>query len=339
MSKIQRNEPCPCGSGKKYKKCCGASNVTEINPKFINNELNRLQQELISFAFKKYDKQIKQLFKMYANPFLQEEDETANIYNTGLTIWIIFNVPFIDKKQTIFDVFYKWNQSSLSLQTKNILAKWTDTVPAVYEVVSVNKDSKQVVTIQDISTDELYYIPFQEGDEFIKGSIIIGALVPYMNYHNFPVAMIKLYRHDKDALLQLMEQYPDDKGGIVEYFPAFLGEALTLGVEPDKWDNPIHEMVAQRFAKHMVNKDMEDDIILKGIELWNQYCKKEQPSFKRIEAYAAALDYLSQKTFLNETTITQGQIAKEYDASPVTVSTNVRKLANSLEDQVKGMGS
>jgi uncharacterized protein YecA (UPF0149 family) len=23
VSKIGRNEPCPCGSGKKYKKCCG----------------------------------------------------------------------------------------------------------------------------------------------------------------------------------------------------------------------------------------------------------------------------------------------------------------------------
>ena len=22
--KISRNEPCPCGSGKKYKRCCGA---------------------------------------------------------------------------------------------------------------------------------------------------------------------------------------------------------------------------------------------------------------------------------------------------------------------------
>ena len=22
--KISRNEPCPCGSGKKYKKCCGS---------------------------------------------------------------------------------------------------------------------------------------------------------------------------------------------------------------------------------------------------------------------------------------------------------------------------
>ncbi|MDX1503354.1 MAG: SEC-C metal-binding domain-containing protein [Thermoanaerobaculia bacterium] len=23
-AKVGRNEPCPCGSGKKYKKCCGA---------------------------------------------------------------------------------------------------------------------------------------------------------------------------------------------------------------------------------------------------------------------------------------------------------------------------
>ncbi len=25
--KIGRNEPCPCGSGKKYKKCCGLSGI------------------------------------------------------------------------------------------------------------------------------------------------------------------------------------------------------------------------------------------------------------------------------------------------------------------------
>jgi len=27
--KTDRNDPCPCGSGKKYKKCCGASGVLE----------------------------------------------------------------------------------------------------------------------------------------------------------------------------------------------------------------------------------------------------------------------------------------------------------------------
>nr|WP_233217455.1 SEC-C metal-binding domain-containing protein [Trinickia dabaoshanensis] len=25
--KIGRNDPCPCGSGKKFKKCCGAASV------------------------------------------------------------------------------------------------------------------------------------------------------------------------------------------------------------------------------------------------------------------------------------------------------------------------
>ena len=30
-SKVGRNEPCPCGSGKKYKKCCGASSPSTIH--------------------------------------------------------------------------------------------------------------------------------------------------------------------------------------------------------------------------------------------------------------------------------------------------------------------
>ena len=29
--KVGRNDPCPCGSGKKYKKCCGAVDATQEN--------------------------------------------------------------------------------------------------------------------------------------------------------------------------------------------------------------------------------------------------------------------------------------------------------------------
>ena len=29
MAKIGRNDPCPCGSGKKYKKCCLEKDLTE----------------------------------------------------------------------------------------------------------------------------------------------------------------------------------------------------------------------------------------------------------------------------------------------------------------------
>jgi hypothetical protein len=33
MSKINRNDPCPCGSGKKYKKCCGPKEEQTRKPR------------------------------------------------------------------------------------------------------------------------------------------------------------------------------------------------------------------------------------------------------------------------------------------------------------------
>jgi tetratricopeptide (TPR) repeat protein len=50
MAKISRNAPCPCGSGKKYKKCC-----------LLQDESNTLEER----------KNIKQNTKM---PFYQEDD-------------------------------------------------------------------------------------------------------------------------------------------------------------------------------------------------------------------------------------------------------------------------
>ncbi|NQT46139.1 MAG: SEC-C domain-containing protein [Candidatus Omnitrophica bacterium] len=39
---VERNRPCPCGSGKKYKKCCG--NPTHHRPFFIIRLMKRLRE-------------------------------------------------------------------------------------------------------------------------------------------------------------------------------------------------------------------------------------------------------------------------------------------------------
>ena len=43
MSKISRNDPCPCGSGKKYKKCCGLKEQQARKPK-LSNPISVLHQ-------------------------------------------------------------------------------------------------------------------------------------------------------------------------------------------------------------------------------------------------------------------------------------------------------
>ena len=54
MSKIGRNQPCPCGSGKKYKKCCGQNaqakalnEVAKIGPRWIEQLVDKTLEEAL----------------------------------------------------------------------------------------------------------------------------------------------------------------------------------------------------------------------------------------------------------------------------------------------------
>ncbi|NJP36191.1 YecA family protein [Alkalicoccus luteus] len=48
---VSRNAPCPCGSGKKYKKCCGATNVIAMPVRRLEDELEKLIQAVIKSIF------------------------------------------------------------------------------------------------------------------------------------------------------------------------------------------------------------------------------------------------------------------------------------------------
>ena len=55
--KIGRNDPCPCGSGKKYKKCClhkATSPVTSLGRRKIRRTEGELVPALMEYAQKCY---------------------------------------------------------------------------------------------------------------------------------------------------------------------------------------------------------------------------------------------------------------------------------------------
>jgi hypothetical protein len=57
MKSVGMNESCPCGSGKKYKKCCGAKEAVSITH-VIEGEIDDLQKRLIHFALDHYEEEI-----------------------------------------------------------------------------------------------------------------------------------------------------------------------------------------------------------------------------------------------------------------------------------------
>lgn len=48
MNKIGRNNPCPCGSGKKYKKCCATVDATPLSAGTYNQQNSFTQADRAS---------------------------------------------------------------------------------------------------------------------------------------------------------------------------------------------------------------------------------------------------------------------------------------------------
>jgi hypothetical protein len=53
MSKIGRNNLCPCGSGKKYKKCCMMKKqASSFTRSLVQKKTNELLTDILAFAEK-----------------------------------------------------------------------------------------------------------------------------------------------------------------------------------------------------------------------------------------------------------------------------------------------
>ncbi|WP_407058215.1 hypothetical protein [Tigheibacillus jepli] len=300
----------------------------------LNAELYRLHQGLISFATNKYANTINQQIKLLEKPFLKDE-ETKDIFQTGLTPWIVAHVPCLENHQTIFQSYYRKNKSKMSPSARNMLAKWSNISPSVYEVVSIDRPMKHFVLIKDVMTENAFYIPFQNANEFMEGSLLIGVVIPFANHHNFFFTMIKLFHRDTAAYRDLLQEYTKRGYGLTKQFPEFLARALTNMLDEVHWKKPEHEEVARLFVEHMVNRNMDDKLIVDGISLWQTYCRTKNPPLKKIAPYAAALDYYVQKNVAEKISLNQVQLAKEYGTSPAMISTIFRRLSGELADKAE----
>lgn len=331
--KVGRNDPCICGSRKKYRHCCGKSRVVNSNGINPNFELDVLHHQLQTFAFENYGDKIKEQSQLFEHPSIKGNSELVDIYFTGLTLWIITKLKFLENKQTILELFYHIVVAKLSPNVKQLFSRWMKSNPSIYEVISVPEGSEEgFVELRDLLTNRRYSIPFRVGDEYIKGSFVVGALVPFAGFYSFLLTIIKLYGHNNIGIHELVNRFSKKKGGLSAQFPKFLAEALLLGVHNEE-NNPLYEQVAQTFADHMVENGVDDAVILQGLDLWKKFCEKEKPSFKKAEPYAAALEYYVQKNLLGNDEVTQSTVAKEYDASVSSMSTNYRKLTNMIETE------
>ena len=79
MNKAGRNAPCPCGSGAKYKKCCGPKEAEVDAQRFAEQKVERAKAEAAHRAQVKEDIERGKAFHIAKMAGLLEDDEDAQV--------------------------------------------------------------------------------------------------------------------------------------------------------------------------------------------------------------------------------------------------------------------
>lgn len=136
--KTGRNDPCPCGSGKKYKKCCLSTDYVE--PGREEPIRARLVQELLRYFKKYYADKLEEALFFFWNDFDPEkhlDEATLGLADINFWEWIIHDF-IIDEEndKTLIDL-YMANNRRLSSDEHRILTMMKNSVISLYEVQEV----------------------------------------------------------------------------------------------------------------------------------------------------------------------------------------------------------
>jgi hypothetical protein len=138
MAHIGRNDPCPCGSGKKYKKCCLAETFQQVGRE--ESIRRHLVDELLSFYNKNYDDTLGEAHVMFWDDFVPQEHLEGvplRVAYQNFFEWIIFD--FIiepDTNKTLIDLYMEKNKKMQQDEHK-VLTSMKNAVISLYEVQEV----------------------------------------------------------------------------------------------------------------------------------------------------------------------------------------------------------
>jgi hypothetical protein len=343
MKKIGRNDPCPCGSGKKYKKCCGSNNVVSID-RLISQEIIKLQLRLLDYAMIHYEKDIDEILDQCMDMTIDENvEETLEFF---LTNWAIFCQTIANGKTIIEDFIQKHGSQIKRPKIKAILESWVGSVPSVLHLIA--RENENTILAKEILSNESMKIKvFEDGHKLEIGSILIGLPVPMENMFTFFTTFIELPADGADLFVQKMKLLYNGSGAnspkefMKHSFPEVLDGLFhilddnVISVETFTWNHPLQKEAVEIFVD-MLNKDQyPEPIIQMGILLWYRYCQIRNPHIRNPFIYAAALHYLLEVTVVptNET-YTQKDVAEMYGVSIGSFSAKYREMYDVLEDVI-----
>lgn len=175
MSKISRNAPCPCGSGKKYKRCCLGKGQTLFSQEDRLSALDKLEafveMELPEEEEEAYD----QFYDQWEDRLEELDRQWLEMSQAAYDMWLYLDYQ-ISVASFVVDLFLNQSQQ-ISLGERRYLDLLRNTAMRLYEVVDLAPGKS--VTLRDVMDDTRVTVHEQKGSRTMTRYMLLAArLIP-----------------------------------------------------------------------------------------------------------------------------------------------------------------
>ncbi|RLQ96772.1 SEC-C metal-binding domain-containing protein [Falsibacillus albus] len=344
MLQVGRNEPCPCGSGKKYKKCCANKTVSIDN--LVQEELDLLQVELEEYFIDYYRITFNRFF-LYEKgnyPLLaQNEDE---LIMEPVRDWYIFSQPTLEGK-TVAEKFVEERMPTIQRQrTKDLFAKWLDYDITAGIIKDMEGDTMKLVDSLSNETLNVHAHGGNFNEMYEKGQFIFGILVG----DRFAGVEGDMPAEHAAALENWLKEdfeksgYNDAQTYLKENFLAVCEGFLNVVEDPDAL-----EKVSEESKEQSVDLEEQDEVLFKleaflreneaDVEAinkakgaWEEFSLKKNPSFQNPDIFVGALYYYLMQSDADVQTYTQKDLAAKLSVSPNSISKRFKEIKEAINE-------
>ncbi|GEN46631.1 SEC-C metal-binding domain-containing protein [Alkalibacillus haloalkaliphilus] len=319
--KVGRNDPCPCGSGKKYKKCCAQSNIVEFSSQVVVQEMDQHWKSLMEYVFE------------FHPDLVFYESATDEVEQVRQVMKMLYWASVIEKSgQTAMEGFVDHMLPKVNRpMTKSALKDWKHSKPSIFKVEHVQ--SEEVVEMLDLFTHDRLEV--RRGcipvDNISQDLYVIGFALSWgPQYQIMPIA----YPATKSHYHQILNEISDHN----EFVERFL-DLMDLWFSELEFDalellqNDKAKRVVEILRGHMSEKEKQKTTYDNLEVAWVDFYEKNLPRIQKPEVLAATLEYLywtSPMFGLQDESVTMKELAKKYGVNSNSISNRVYEIEDYL---------
>lgn len=318
MNKIGRNEPCPCGSGKKYKNCCSRS--------MTSAQLNKIvlaghhQEHLAKFSFDHYSEEIGKRTREYIEQY-SIDHKFEQTYANLIVCWEMFHSIVKDGKSPI-DLYLEEVTGKEKPEMMELLGRWKQSNPSLYRVSE--KLNRNTFTVNDLFTEKEYSVEFNtemlpQDETALAGTLLFTGVNYefYIDYAQVPLSSLS-------SKLEQLRSASENKGienMMISDFPEAL--SIILSETESKAEHDPETKLDGVLA--VLQQNADEATYNEAQPVWEKYRNMKKPVIRKEGPYAAALHYYVSKDILQKN-MTQSETARRYDISASSLSAKYRQL-------------